>query len=275
MNNHDLKNKVAVITGGTRGIGMAIGLRLAQEGAKIAILGKTADPHPHLPGTIFTAAEEMKKAGGEALPIQTDIRHEEEVIKSMEMVVKEFGGIDILVNNASAISLTKTVDTTMKRYDLMNSVNVRGTFLCSKVCIPHLMKSTNPHILNISPPLSLDAKWYAPHVAYTYSKMGMSFCVLGMAKELKKEGIAVNALWPKTTIATAAIKNIVGGEEMMKRSRKPEIMADAAYTILIKDAKEISGQFFVDENILRDNGVTNFDEYAVDRNCELQPDFFL
>ena len=221
-----LANKVVFITGGSRGIGLEIGKRAARDGAKVVLAAKTAEPHPKLPGTIFTAAEEIIEAGGEALPLILDVRDEENVLKAVEETVSHFGGIDICVNNASAISLTKTPDTDMKRYDLMHQINGRGTYLVSKYCIPHLKKSSNPHILNLAPPLDMKAKWFGPHLAYTMAKFTMSMCVLGMAEELKADGIAVNGLWPRTAIATAAVKNVLGGEELMNISRKPEIMAE-------------------------------------------------
>src|ERR1700687_4680092 len=228
-----LRGKTLFITGASRGIGKAIALRAARDGANIAIAAKTTQPHPKLPGTIFSAAEEIERAGGKALACAVDIRDELQTAAAVAKTVETFGGIDILVNNASAISLTGTVDTPMKRYDLMHSVNVRGTFACSQACIPHLKKSSNPHILNNSPPLNVEARWFAPHVAYTMSKFGMSLCVLGMAEELRSDGIAVNALWPRTVIATAAVQNLLGGEEAIRGSRKPEIMDDAAYAIQV------------------------------------------
>jgi citronellol/citronellal dehydrogenase len=269
-----LKNKTLVISGGSRGIGLAIARRAAQDGANIAILAKTSDPHPKLEGTIFTAASEIEKLGGRALPIQCDIRFEEQVSKAIQKVVDTFGGIDILINNASAISLTPTVSTSMKSYDLMHSINTRGTFLLSKTCIPHLLKSQNPHILNMSPPLSMNAKWFAPHVAYTMAKYGMSMCALGMAEEYKGK-IGVNTLWPRTSIATAAVKFALGGDEMMKRSRKEEILADAAYVVLTSPANEVSGNFFLDDEVL---GPCDLKKYNVDPNIaleELMPDFFI
>lgn len=269
------KNKTVFITGGTRGIGKAIGLRLAREGANIVIAAKTITPHPKLEGTIYTAAEDMITAGGKALAVQMDIRSEEMVQSAIDQTIEKFGGIDILVNNASAISLTPTEATTMKRYDLMHSVNTRGTFLCSKLCIPHLKKSSNPHILNLSPPLNMETRWFENHVAYTMAKFGMSMCVLGMASEFKEYKIGVNALWPKTTIATAAIKNLLGGESLMSMSRKPSIVADAAYEIFSRNSIDCNGNFFIDEEVLIESGVTNFDNYAVDSSKELMPDFFI
>ncbi len=270
-----LANKVIFITGGSRGIGLEIGKRAARDGAKVVLAAKTAEPHPKLPGTIFTAAEEIIEAGGEALPLILDVRDEENVLKAVEETVSHFGGIDICVNNASAISLTKTPDTDMKRYDLMHQINGRGTYLVSKYCIPHLKKSLNPHILNLAPPLDMKAKWFGPHLAYTMAKFTMSMCVLGMAEELKADGIAVNGLWPRTAIATAAVKNVLGGEELMNISRKPEIMADAAYEIFIKDSKEFTGNFCIDDLVLYESGVKDFTKYADVSFDKLAPDFFV
>lgn len=271
----NLEGKTVFITGASRGIGKAIGLKCAADGANIVIAAKTTEPHPNLPGTIFTAAEEMEKAGGQALPVKVDIRKEELVQEAVDKTVERFGGIDILVNNASAIMLTDTLNTPMKRYDLMHSVNVRGTFLTSKLCLPHLLEADNPHILNTSPPLNMEERWFMNHVAYTMSKYGMSMCVLGMAGEFRDQGVGVNALWPRTTIATAAIKNVVGGEDMMNTSRKPQIMADAAYAVFTRDSSECTGNFFVDEEVLAEEGVEDFEQYAVDPSRELTPDFFL
>lgn len=262
------------ITGASRGIGLAIALRAARDGANIAIAAKTAEPHPKLPGTVYTAAEDIEKAGGKALPLIVDVREEAMVEEAVAKTVEKFGGIDILVNNASAIMLTGTESTPMKRYDLMHSVNTRGTFLTSQKCIPHLRKADNPHILNNSPPLNMKAKWFKNHVAYTMAKYGMSMCALGMAAELEDDGIAVNTLWPRTAIATSAIK-LIGGDEMMKACRKPEIMADAAYTILTKNSRECTGNFFIDDEVLAANGVTDFDQYVVTPGLDLAPDFFL
>ena len=270
-----LANKVVFITGGSRGIGLEIGKRAARDGAKVVLAAKTAEPHPKLPGTIFTAAEDIIEAGGEALPVILDVRDEENVLKAVEETVSHFGGIDICVNNASAISLTKTPDTDMKRYDLMHQINGRGTYLVSKYCIPHLKKSSNPHILNLAPPLDMKAKWFGPHLAYTMAKFTMSMCVLGMAEELKADGIAVNGLWPRTAIATAAVKNVLGGEELMNISRKPEIMADAAYEIFIKDSKEFTGNFCIDDLVLHESGVKDFTKYADVSFDKLAPDFFV
>jgi len=270
-----LKGKTAFISGASRGIGKAIALRLARDGANVAVVAKTAEPHPKLPGTVFSAIQEIEAAGGKGLPCVCDIRFEDQVLDAVEKTVRRFGGIDILVNNASAISLTHTPDTDMKRYDLMHGINTRGTFLCSKACYPALVKADNPHILNLSPPLNMEARWFAPHVAYTMAKYGMSLCVLGMAEEFREVGIAVNALWPKTVIATAAVQNLLGGDAVVARSRKPEIMADAAHYILSQSSRELTGQFLVDEDVLRKAGVTDFDQYACTPGAELMPDFFL
>ncbi|MEX0977209.1 MAG: NAD(P)-dependent oxidoreductase, partial [Pirellulales bacterium] len=236
---------------------------------------KTDTPHPKLDGTVHTAVAELEAAGGRALACITDIRFEDQVQAAVDKAAKTFGGIDILVNNASAISLTGTLDTEMKRYDLMHSINTRGTFLTSKCCLPHLLKGNNPHILNISPPLQMLARWFAPHVAYTMAKFGMSMCVLGMAAEFKEQGVAVNALWPRTTIATAAVKNLLGGDELIRQSRKPEMMGDAAYLILTRDSRECTGNFFVDDEVLAQAGITNLDSYSVVPGAKLRPDFFV
>jgi citronellol/citronellal dehydrogenase len=273
----EFKGKTVFLTGGSRGIGKAIGVRLAKEGANVVIAAKTAAPHPKLPGTIYTAAEEMEAAGGKALPLIVDIRYEEQVRAAVEASVEHFGGIDILVNNASAISLTNTKTVTMKRYDLMHSVNVRGTFLASKLCIPYLRKAENPHVLNLSPPLNMDPKWFANHVAYTMTKYGMSMCVLGMHEEYRHEGIAFNALWPRTTIATVAVRNMPNGEQMCAMSRKPEIMADAAYHILRRDSRACTGHFFIDDEVLFEEGYSEKDLecYAEVQGNPLLPDFFI
>ncbi|MGZ3405500.1 MAG: SDR family oxidoreductase [Polyangia bacterium] len=270
-----LKGKTLFITGASRGIGLAIALRAARDGANIAIAAKTTEPHPKLPGTIYTAAEEIEKAGGKALACMTDIRDEEQIKAAVAKTVEKFGGIDSLINNASAISLTPTLMTEAKRYDLMHGVNVRGTFLCSKACIPHLKKSSNPHILNNSPPLNMEARWFAGHVAYTMTKFGMSMCVLGMAGELRSDGIAVNAIWPRTVIATSAVQNLLGGDTTMRGARTPEIMADAAYAILTKPSREFTGHFCIDDEILKQEGVTDFSKYAVTPGADLIPDFFV
>lgn len=271
----DLKGKTLFITGASRGIGLAIAKRAAQDGANVAIAAKTAEPHKHLPGTIFTAAAEVEAAGGQALPLVVDIRDESMVQEAVNKTVSEFGGIDICINNASAISLTDTESTEMKRWDLMHSINSRGTFLVSKTCIPHLRKSTNPHVLMLSPPLDMRAKWFAPHVAYTMAKYGMSLCVLGMAKEYAAEGIAFNALWPRTAIATAAVEFALGGDAMIRGSRSVDILADAAHLMLTKPAREFSGNFIIDDTFLYEHGVSDFEKYRVDPSRKLFPDFFV
>jgi citronellol/citronellal dehydrogenase len=271
----NLKEKTIFMSGGSRGIGLAIAKRAAEDGANIIIAAKTAEPHPTLPGTIYTAADEINESGGEALPLVCDIRSEEQVKSAVEAGVKKFGGIDICINNASAISLTPTMQTPMKRFDLMQQINTRGTFLVSQTCIPFLLKAENPHILNLSPPLNLNPRWFAPHSAYTIAKYGMSMCVLGMASEFKEQGIAVNALWPRTAIATAAVKNLLGGDEMIKHSRKPEIMADAAHYILTKKSTEFTGHFCIDDEVLSDMGTDDFEHYSVEPGVDLMPDFFL
>ena len=271
----ELAGKTLFITGASRGIGKAIALRAARDGANIVVASKTAEPHPRLPGTIFTAAEEIEQAGGKALPIVVDVRHEDNVDAAVAQAAQHFGGIDICVNNASAIFLAGTQQTPMKRFDLMHQVNVRGTYVTSRACIPYLKKAENPHILNLSPPLNFEERWFAPHVAYSIAKYGMSLCVLGMAGEFRRDGIGVNALWPKTTIATAAIKNLLGGEEMVRSSRIPEIMGDAAHAVLKKSASETTGQYFIDEDVLRADGITDFDQYAVEPGVPLTPDFFV
>ena len=274
-----LKGKTLFITGASRGIGLAIALRAARDGANVAIVAKTAEPTPKLPGTVFTAAKEIEAAGGQALPLVTDIRFEDQIAAAVKQTVDKFGGIDILVNNASAISPTGTEQTPMKRYDLMHQINTRGTFACSQACIPHLKKAVlshgSAHILMLSPPLNMEEKWFAPHVAYTMAKFGMSMCVLGMAGEFRSAGIAVNALWPRTTIATSAIQNLLGGDAVMRGSRKPEIMGDAAYAILTKPSRERTGKFFVDDEVLAAEGVTDLTKYAVDPTSPLFPDFFV
>ena len=270
-----LKGKTLFITGASRGIGLAIAKRAARDGANVAIAAKTAEPHPKLPGTIYTAAKEIEEAGGAALPLLCDIQYDEQVADAVKKTVEAFGGIDILVNNASAIHLTGTEATPMKRYDLMHRINTRGTFLCSQLCIPHLRKAANPHILNLSPPLNMEAKWFAPHVAYTMAKFGMSMCVLGMAEELKRDGIAVNALWPRTVIATAAVQNLLGGDATMKGSRKPEILADAAYVIFNRPSREFTGNFCIDDELLASAGITDLSEYQLTPGAKLLPDFFV
>jgi citronellol/citronellal dehydrogenase len=257
-----LAGRTVFITGGTRGIGLAIAVRAARDGANVVIAGKTVDPDPRLPGTLATAVATVEESGGQGLAVQTDIRHEDQVEAAVAAAVARFGGIDAVVNNASAISLTPTLATQMKRYDLMNQVNARGTFLVSKTAIPHLRESANPHILNLAPPLDMKPKWFAGHVAYTMAKMGMSMCTLGMAAEFAADGIAVNSLWPLTTIDTAAVRNLLGGDAMGERSRTPDIMADAAHAILTRPSRECTGNFFIDEVVLRDRGVTDFSGYA-------------
>lgn len=270
-----LNGKTLFITGASRGIGLAIALRAARDGANIAIAAKTAEPHKHLPGTIYTAAEEIERAGGKALPLIVDVREEASVYEAVEKTVAAFGVIDICVNNASAIQLTGTLATEMKRYDLMNQVNARGTYLTSKACIPHLKKAANPHVLMLSPPLDMSPKWFQGHVAYTMAKFGMSMCVLGMAEEFREDGIAFNALWPRTGIATAAIQFALAGEEGMKACRTPEIMADAAHAIFEKPSREFTGNFLIDDSFLYGEGVRDFDKYRVDPTARLMPDFFV
>ena len=275
MATRSLAGKTLFITGASRGIGLSIALRAARDGANIVIAAKTTEPHPKLPGTIYTAAKEIEAAGGKALPCIVDIRDEAQIAAAVARAVETFGGIDILINNASAISLTNTVGTSMKRYDLMHGVNTRGTFACSQACIPHLRKAANPHILNNSPPLNMEPRWFGPHVAYTMAKFGMSMCVLGMAEELKAEGIAVNAIWPRTVIATSAVQNLLGGDSTMQGSRTPEIMADAAYAILTRPSREFTGNFCIDDEVLAAEGVTDLSKYASVPGATLLPDFFV
>ena len=270
-----LRGKTLFITGASRGIGLAIGLRAALDGANVVVAAKTAVPHPKLPGTVHTAAEQITAAGGQALPLIVDVRDEKSVADAVDAAVSRFGGIDICVNNASAISLTGTAETDMKRYDLMQQINTRGTFVVSKWAIPLLQKAANPHILMISPPLDMKEKWFAPHTAYTIAKFGMSLVVLGLAGELRNKGIAVNALWPRTVIATAAVNNLLGGEALMRAARKPEIMADAAYAVFAKPAREFTGNFLIDDTFLSENGVTDFEPYRVDLAQKLVQDFFV
>jgi citronellol/citronellal dehydrogenase len=269
-----LKGKTLFITGASRGIGLAIARRAARDGANIVIAAKTSAPHPKLPGTIHTAAEEIEKEGGKALPLMVDIRDEGQIHAAVKQTVERFGGIDILVNNASAISLTGTLETPMKKFDLMFGVNVRGTYATTQACLPELLKAKNPHVLVLSPPLNMKPKWFQNHVAYTMAKYGMSMCVLGMAEEFREQGVAFNALWPRTTIATAAV-NMLGGQEMMEASRTPDIMSDAAHAILTRDSRSCTGNFFLDEDLLRESGVTDFAKYAVKPGAQLIPDFFL
>ncbi len=270
-----LNNKTVFITGASRGIGKAIALRLAKEGANIIIAAKSTEEDPRLGGTIYSAAEEIEQAGGKALAVQTDIRNEEQIITAVEKGVEKFGGIDIVVNNASAIQLTNTEKTETKRFDLIHNINVRGTFLVTKHCIPWLKKSTNAHILTLSPPLNLNPKWLGAHVAYTISKYNMSMLALGWAAEFKKDGIASNALWPRTTIATAAVKNLLGGQMLIDRSRTTDIIADAAYYILRKPSVECTGNTFIDEEVLTAEGITDFEKYSVVPGAKLQVDLFL
>jgi citronellol/citronellal dehydrogenase len=274
-----LANKTLFITGASRGIGKAIALRAARDGANIVVTGKTTEPHPKLPGTIHTAAEEIREAGGDALAVAMDVRDEAQVATAIAQAVDRFGGIDILVNNASAISLTPTLETPLKRFDLMHQVNTRGTFLCTQQAIPHLRRAANPHVLNLAPPLqsTLNARWFAPHLAYTMAKYGMSLCVLGMAEEFKADGIAVNALWPRTAIDTEAIRLIAGEDTRRARTRKVEIMGDAAHVILTKPSRECTGRFFIDDEVLREAGVSNLTQYlqAGAREDDLMRDFFV
>jgi citronellol/citronellal dehydrogenase len=271
------KNKTVFITGASRGIGLEIAKKLASEGANIVIAAKTAEPHPKLAGTIYSAASEIEALGGKALPCIVDIRDENQVLSAVQKAVETFGGIDILINNASAIQLTGTLRTEMKKYDLMHQVNARGTFLCAQACLPYLLKSENPHVLTLSPPLNVEARWFENHVAYSMAKFGMSLCTLGMAAEFKGK-VAFNALWPKTIIATAAIEFAIGNADMMQLGRKASIMADAAAVILNRDAHTVSGHFYIDEEVLREEGIVNFDAYRVNpatREDQLIPDFFI
>ncbi len=272
-----LKGKTLFISGGSRGIGLAIAIRAARDGANVAIAAKTAEPHPKLPGTIFTAAMEIEAAGGKALPILCDIRHEDQVNEAVAKTVAAFGGIDICVNNASAIQLTGTLQTDMKRYDLMNGINARGTYMVGRACIPYLKKSANPHILTLSPPLDMKAKWFGPNLAYAMAKFGMSLCTLGWSEEFRKDGIAANSLWPRTTIATAAVR-MLGGDSFLQKSRTPEIMADAAHAILCKPSREYTGKFCIDDLVLHADGMRDFSNYAAvpgTRDSDMLPDFFL
>ena len=273
-----LKDLTVFITGASRGIGKAIALRCAEAGANIVIAAKTADPHPKLEGTIYTTAEEIEALGSKALPVVVDVRDEASVQKAVNLAASTFGGIDILVNNASAINLSGTEHLEMKRYDLMHQVNARGTFLCSKLCFPHLKESSHAHILNLSPPLNFEPRWFGPHVAYSMAKYGMSLCVLGMAEEFKNDGIKVNALWPRTTIATAAVNNLLGGDKMMQSSRTPKIMADAAYFIFNDNSSDNTGNFYIDDEVMQKNGIEDLRSYQVDPDLaekDLTPDFFV
>jgi citronellol/citronellal dehydrogenase len=275
MSAQTLKGKTLFITGASRGIGLAIGLRAARDGANIAIAAKTSEVNPKLPGTIHTAAREIEAAGGRALPLVVDVREEAAVRGALEQTASHFGGVDIVVNNASAISLTDSQATEMKRFDLMHQINARGTFMVSKYAVPYLARSANPHILMLSPPLDMKEKWFARHTAYSMAKYGMSLVVLGLAGELRDRGIAVNALWPRTTIATAAVNNLLGGEALMRASRKPDILADAAHMIFCKPARGFTGQFLIDDTLLAENGVSDFDPYRVDPSQPLAVDFFV
>ncbi len=271
----DLGGKTLFVTGASRGIGLAIALRAARDGANVAIAAKTVAPHPKLSGTIHTAVQEIESAGGRALACPVDVRDDAQIEAAVRQTIERFGGIDVLVNNASAISLSGTRDTSMRRFDLMHQVNTRGTFACVRACLPFLEKAPNPHILMIAPPPSIDPKWYGPHLAYTLSKMGMSLCVLGLAEELRSAGIAVNGLWPRTLIATAAIRNLFGGDDAIRGCRKPEIVADAAHAIFLRRARDTTGRFFIDEEVLASEGVTDFGPYAVAPDAALLPDLFL
>jgi citronellol/citronellal dehydrogenase len=270
-----LKDKTLFITGASRGIGLAIALRAARDGANVAIAAKTETAHPKLPGTIYSAAEEIEKCGGRALALAVDVRDEEAVKTAIDRTFAAFGALDIVVNNASAIQLTPVAATDMRRFDLMHQINTRGTFMVSKYALPYLEKAANPHILMLSPPLDMQTKWFAPHTGYSIAKYGMSLVVLGLSGEARDKGIAVNALWPRTTIATAAIKNLLGGDTLMRRSRTPEILADAAYAIFMKPAREFTGNFLIDDTFLAGEGVTDFDKYRVDPSEPLAPDFFV
>jgi citronellol/citronellal dehydrogenase len=270
-----LAGKTLFITGASRGIGLAIALRAARDGANVAIAAKTAEPHAKLPGTIYSAAQEIEAAGGKALALLVDVREEAQVKEALDRTAAHFGGLDIVVNNASAISLTDSQATDMRRFDLMHQVNARGTFMTSKYAIPHLLKASNPHILMLSPPLDMQEKWFRGSTAYSMAKFGMSLVVLGLAGELRRKGIAVNALWPRTTIATSAIKNLLGGDGLMRASRTPEILADAAHMIFTTPARELTGQFIIDDTFLHERGVRDFDRYRVDPSVDLAPDFFV
>ncbi|TMD56429.1 MAG: NAD(P)-dependent oxidoreductase [Chloroflexi bacterium] len=274
MVKRSLEGKVLVMSGGSRGIGLAIALRAAQDGARVAIIAKTEEPHPKLEGTIYTAAEEIRAAGGEALPIAGDVRDEERIQAAVKQVVDQFGGVDICINNASAIDLSPVESIAMKRYDLMQDINTRGTFVLTQACLPHLKRAANPHVLTLSPPLNLNPAWFGRSLAYTIAKYGMSMCTMGFAEEFKDHGVAANSLWPRTTIATAAIRNLLGGEDAMRRSRDPSIVADAAHAILTRPSRECTGRFFIDEEVLAEEGMTDLSIYGgVD--SELQTDLFL
>jgi citronellol/citronellal dehydrogenase len=270
-----LAGKTMFISGGSRGIGLAIAKRVAADGANVALIAKTAEPHPRLPGTVYTAAEEIEAAGGQALPIVGDIRFDDQVDAAVAATVERFGGIDICVNNASAIALLGTEALPMKMYDLMQDINTRGTFVVSRACVPHLKQSENPHVLTLSPPLNLAPHWFQNHVAYTIAKYGMSMCTLGMSREFAPDGIAFNSLWPRTIIATAAVQNLLGGDEAMRQSRRPEILADAAHEVLTRDSREATGNFYIDDEVLAEAGVTDLSPYAFIEGAQLQRDIFL
>jgi len=270
-----LAGKTMFISGASRGIGLAIAKRVAADGANVALMAKTAEPHPRLPGTVFTAAEEIEAAGGKALPIVGDIRFDDQVEAAVARTVETFGGIDICVNNASAINLSGTLQLPMKVYDLMQDINTRGAYLVSRTCLPHLMEADNPHILSLSPPLNMDPKWFANNLGYTIAKYGMSMCTLGMSAEFAAAGVAVNSLWPRTAIATAAVQNLLGGDETMRHTRSPEIMADAAYEIFNRPSREATGNFYIDDEVMAEAGVTDLSGYAMTPGADLMPDFFL
>jgi citronellol/citronellal dehydrogenase len=271
----DLSGRTMFMSGGSRGIGLAIALRAARDGANVALIAKTTEPHPKLEGTIYTAAEEIEAAGGKALPLPGDIRNEDQVLDAVQKTVDQFGGIDIVVNNASAIQIEGSETLPMKRYDLMQNINTRGTFLVSRACVPHLKQGTNPHVLTLSPPLNMKPHWFQHHLAYTIAKYGMSMCTLGMAAEYAEDGIAFNSLWPRTIIATAAVQNLLGGDEAMARSRRPEILADAAHAVLVRDSRECTGNFFIDDEVLAEEGITDLSDYTSGDGTDLQTDIFL
>jgi citronellol/citronellal dehydrogenase len=271
----DLSGRTMFMSGGSRGIGLAIALRAARDGANVALIAKTTEPHPKLEGTIYTAAEQIEEAGGKALPLPGDIRNEDQVLDAVQKTVDQFGGIDIVVNNASAIQIEGSETLPMKRYDLMQNINTRGTFLVSRACVPHLKQGTNPHVLTLSPPLNIKPHWFQHHLAYTIAKYGMSMCTLGMAVEYADDGIAFNSLWPRTIIATAAVQNLLGGDEAMARSRRPEILADAAHAVLVRDSRECTGNFFIDDEVLAEDGITDLSAYTYGDSGSLQTDIFL
>lgn len=270
-----LAGRTLFITGGSRGIGLAIAERAARDGANVVIAAKTAEPHPKLEGTIYTAAEAVEKAGGRALPLILDVQDADSVVSAVEKAAQHFGGIDICINNASAINLSTSEEVEMKRFDLIQQINMRGTFIVSRSCLPHLRKSSNPHVLSLSPPLTMRSDWFARHLPYTLSKYGMSMVMFGMAEEFRAEGIAFNALWPRTTIATAAVQFALGGDAMMRQSRRPEIMADAAHAMLTRDARQYTGHFVLDEDVLREDGVVDFSAYRYDSSTDLMIDIFV